>query len=343
MASNERHRDIVPFAEATKVERLGFHTYKVNLNDAFCIGAVPNGGYSASCMLAAAREHLSSRNQPDTLTAHFEYPNRTTSGPAIVAIEDVKLRSGQLSTLHLTLWQGGLLPDSPFFDPSISRRTILACTTHTNLRTFSGITLPTGFSVTSAAELPSPLPDFERLKTQDADEAWEKSVPPRGSDIVQSLGNWGFYMPRYEPLVPGVLDMWIRRSSGEMITQSALPYVVDSFPYNIYAFLLAPELKKLLDAPQNPQEKERKEEANEQRASTWFPTVVKNIEVKMPLPEEGVEWLTVRVTSKQIKDGRFDLDLMVRDVDGEIIALSHHVAMILSIERNTGKKPRSSL
>jgi hypothetical protein len=294
-------------------------------------------------MLAAAREHLSSRNQPDTLTAHFEYLSRTTVGPAVVAIEDVKLRSGQLSTLHLTLWQGGLLPKAPFFDPATSRRTILAYTTHTNLRTFGGITLPTGFSVTSAAELPSPLPDFERLKTQDADEAWEKSVPPKGSEIVQSLNNWGFFMPRGEPLVPGVLDMWIRRSSGELITQSALPYVVDSFPYNIYAFLLAPELKKILDAPQNTVEKERKEEGQKQRASMWFPTVVMNMEVKMPLPEEGVEWLAVRVTSKQIKDGRFDLDVMVRDVEGEIVALSHHVAMILSIERNTGKKPKASL
>lgn len=294
-------------------------------------------------MLAAAREHLSSRNQPDTLTAHFEYPSRTTAGPAIIAIEDVKLRNGQLSTLHLTLWQGGLLSKTPFFDPSISRRTILAYTTHTNLRTFSGITLPTGFSVTSAAELPSPLPVFDRLKKQDSDEAWEKSIPPKGSEIVQSLNNWSFYLPRGEPTVPGVLDMWIRRSSGELIMQSALPYVVDSFPYDIYGFLLAPELKKILDAPQNTEEKERKEEAHEQRASMWFPTVVMNMEVKMPLPEEGVEWLAVRVTSKQIKEGRFDLDVMVRDMDGEIVALSHHVAMILSIERNTGKKPKAVL
>lgn len=74
----------------------------------------------------------------------------------------------------------------------------------------------------------------------------------------------------------------------------------------------------------------------------WFPTVVMNLEVKAALPEEGVEWLAMRVTSKQIKDGRFDLDVSVRDVDGELVALSHHVAMILSIERNT-RKSRSSL
>lgn len=69
-----------------------------------------------------------------------------------------------------------------------------------------------------------------------------------------------------------------------------------------------------------------------------------NMEVKSALPEEGVEWLAVRITSKQIKDGRFDLEVSVRDVDGELIALSNHVAMILSIERNTRKsKSQASL
>lgn len=41
----------------------------------------------------------------------------------------------------------------------------------------------------------------------------------------------------------------------------------------------------------------------------WFPTVVMNLEAKAALPEDGVEWLAVQVTSKQIKDGRSDLDV----------------------------------
>lgn len=181
-------------------------------------------------MLAAASEHLSSRGQPDTLTAHFEYPSRTSPGPAIVKIEDVKL-TGQLSTLHLTLWQGGLADRAPWTTPA-SRRIILAYTTHTSLRTFTGITLPTGFEGTPAAENP-PLPDFEVLKGEGggADGVWEESrLPGPARAAARSLQNWNFYVPRQGPLVPGVLDMWTRLSSGERITQSALPYVVDSFP-----------------------------------------------------------------------------------------------------------------
>ncbi|KAI1099546.1 hypothetical protein F4804DRAFT_337155 [Jackrogersella minutella] len=69
-----------------------------------------------------------------------------------------------------------------------------------------------------------------------------------------------------------------------------------------------------------------------------FPTVVVNLEVKAALPEAGAEWLAVRVTSKMIRDGRFDLDVLVRDVEGETVVLSHHVAMAVSLERNTAER-----
>jgi hypothetical protein len=81
-------------------------------------------------MLAAARVHLLSREQTDTFTTHFEYVNRTVAGLAIVTIKDVKLGL-QLSTLHLTLRQEGLLPRAPWIDPSTSRRSVVAYTTQT--------------------------------------------------------------------------------------------------------------------------------------------------------------------------------------------------------------------
>ncbi|KAK7752299.1 hypothetical protein SLS62_005835 [Diatrype stigma] len=314
---------------------------------------VPNGGYAASCMLAAASAHLSSRGQSDTLTAHFEYPGRTAAGPAIVAVEDVKL-AGQLSTLHLTLWQGGLLPHAPWIAPAVSRRVVLAYTNHTNLGSFAGMSLPTGYEVTAAAALPSPMPDFERLIATGADDAWEEAKAPAGpsssSDFTRSLRNWNFYEPRAGPLTPGALDMWVRFASGERLTQAALPYVVDSFPFNLHTFLAAPEVRQLLLEPppapqQDPTGAARAEDLRKkdrQRAGLWFPTVVMNLEAKKALPDEGVEWLAVRVTSKQIREGKFDIDVLVRDVEGEMVALSHHVAMIVSMEKNTREKGASA-
>lgn len=295
-------------------------------------------------MLAAAKEHLLSRDQPDLLTAHFEYPARTAAEPAIVVIEDVKL-SQPVSILHLTLWQGGLLSQAPWITPSVSRRIVLAYVTFTNLSNLSGLGVPTGYEVSPGAALP-PLPDFESLKSKGADDEWEEQTLPKASGVpMTSLLNWRFYFPRGEPLVPGMLDMWICLRSGERITQGVLPYVVDSFPFNLHTYLVAPEVRKLLlDAA--PEEAEatqgKKRQGNEQRATMWFPTMLMNLEVKMVLPEEGVEWLAMRVTSKQIRDGKFDLDVMVRDVEGELVALSHQVAMIVAVDKNTKKREKSA-
>ncbi|KAJ4393738.1 hypothetical protein N0V93_002953 [Gnomoniopsis smithogilvyi] len=340
------------FLEATNVEKLDSSTYRVNLDKAFCVGTVPNGGYAASCMLAAASLHLSLRGHPDTLTAHFEFPGRSEAGPAVVVIEEVKL-GVQLSTLHLTLWQGGLLAEAPWITPSVSRRAVLAYTNHTSLETFTGMTVPTSYEVSAAAELP-PLPDFKALKSQgdSVDDIWEESSPPESAIAIQrSLSNWHFLVPCGDPVLPGMVDIWMSRSNGERITQSSLPYVMDSFPFNLHTFLMNPELRKLMEAEasQSHDSGGHSKTTNEDRgrASLWFPTVALNLEIKKVLPEEGAEWLAMRLTSKQMKDGRFDLDIQVRDIDGELVALSHQVALIVEIERNTrkshGSEPKAAL
>jgi len=66
----------------------------------------------------------------------------------------------------------------------------------------------------------------------------------------------------------------------------------------------------------------------------WYPTVVMNVDVKKALPEEGVRWLFCRSMAKQIKNGRLDLEVVVLDSSGELIALSHHVCLVVSAGRN---------
>ncbi|KAI9695816.1 MAG: hypothetical protein M1820_008410 [Bogoriella megaspora] len=344
MASDAPDRNPALFSEATKVVRLDSYTYEANLDEDFGIGAVPNGGYAVSCMLAAASAHLSSRRQPDVLTAHFEFPSRTSTGAAVVVIEDVKVGQ-QISILHLTLWQGGLLSQAPWVTPSVSRRSILGYVNFSNLRAFTGMTIPTGYWETPAAELPSPMPDFQALKTEGSDKGWELSrIPKSSAQIQRSLQRWQFYLPRHGPLTPGVCDMWIRLASGERITQGALAYVVDSFPINMNTFLASTEMRELFyNAPRNPETSTQENHSEDkQRAGVWLPTVVMNLEVKKALPEDGIEWLAVRVTSKQIQDGKFDIDIVVRDGEGELVALSNHVALILEMERNTVKRKPST-
>ncbi len=73
-------------------------------------------------------------------------------------------------------------------------------------------------------------------------------------------------------------------------------------------------------------------------ARFWYPTILLNLEIKKALPPEGAEWLFVRVRSKVIKNGRMDLDIMVMDESGDVVALSQHVALVLSAERNMNRR-----
>lgn len=77
-------------------------------------------------------------------------------------------------------------------------------------------------------------------------------------------------------------------------------------------------------------------------ARFWYPTVLLNIDFKKPLPEEGVEWLFVRCATKQIKNGRMDLDIVILDEGGDIVALSHHVALAVGSERNVAERKTGS-
>ncbi|KAI0451717.1 hypothetical protein F5B21DRAFT_364592 [Xylaria acuta] len=44
--------------------------------------------------------------------------------------------------VHLTLWQRGLQSQKPWITPSMSKRVVLAYTTHANLRTFGSFSIP---------------------------------------------------------------------------------------------------------------------------------------------------------------------------------------------------------
>jgi len=73
----------------------------------------------------------------------------------------------------------------------------------------------------------------------------------------------------------------------------------------------------------------------------WYPTVVLNLDIKKALPEEGVEWLFSRSRSKVIKNGRFDIEVVILDQFGELVALSHHVTLILGVDRNMAERSRN--
>lgn len=73
-------------------------------------------------------------------------------------------------------------------------------------------------------------------------------------------------------------------------------------------------------------------------ARMWYPTLLLNLDVKKALPAEGVRWLYQRVQAKSIKNGRYDLEIIIKDETGDLVALSHHVVLAVSAERNTAAR-----
>lgn len=69
-----------------------------------------------------------------------------------------------------------------------------------------------------------------------------------------------------------------------------------------------------------------------------------NLEVKRPLEEEEkVEWLFVRMQSKEVRNGRFDLEVVVLDEKEQLVALGGLVGLVLGMERNLGARGRGKI
>lgn len=144
----------------------------------------------------------------------------------------------------------------------------------------------------------------------------------------------------------GIVDQWSRlRTRGPKggpgrWTNEAVAYLGDMFPVILRDLGTIGE-KTQLDQYQhhdrqtpglNPHPK------MEHNAAFWFPTVTLNIDFKKPLPPNGVEWIYSRITVKQIRNGRVDFNVVLLDVDGDVVATSTQVALVLSASRNIGRR-----
>lgn len=142
------------------------------------------------------------------------------------------------------------------------------------------------------------------------------------------------------------LEQWVRftpegKEGGGRWTNDCLGFVVDMFPQIVEEYLDVAD--KDAKGGKEGEGKEPVDEAarGEERtkARFWYPTLVLNLDIKKALPEDeggerGVEWLFVRVGAKVVRNGRMDLDILVLDEGGEVVATSTHVGLIMGTERN---------
>lgn len=273
----------------------------------------------ASTILRAAEEHLASRGQKHSITGHFEYLNRTEVGPAIIVIEDTK-PGRSVSNIHATLYQGDLQDEAPFITAN-TRKPVVAYLINTNLDKEKGVSLETQWEL-----LPRPKPvDFSKIASEQ-DANWSSKDSRIGMAqraVAKAPRNLDIFFPRESGRL-GLEDNWIRFKSGEGWTNASLGFLADVLPIVIEAW--RPKTDDETDAPYRRDEQ------------FWYPTLVLNLDIKKALPEKGVEWLFLRTMTRQVRNGRFDLESTILDQNGELVAVANHVNLVLPLGRNLAKR-----
>ncbi|KZZ97323.1 thioesterase family protein [Moelleriella libera RCEF 2490] len=322
----------------TQVTRLSDTIYAADLASELCVGSVPNGGYVASVILRVAQEYLAPRDQRDTMHTHIQYLSRTQAGPAYLVVEEAKM-GRNTSVLHISVHQQGLLATAPFLDgggsdaaaaPKGRKARVTAYVTNTNLAKQSGITLPTSWKLPDA-----PAPVDLGLLSCGQDRAWTRIQVPLMRRIP-SVKTLDFFAQRAGHVSNAAHDYWVRCANGEPFTSVSLGFVADA------AAAMIPESYRQEDAGRPPRDGEIRHDQ-----AYWYPTVTLSIDVKKKLPEPeegegGARWLRLRAASKAIRNGRSDLEIVIFDQGGELVALSHHVAMVLDFSRNLSGRRQSS-
>ncbi|OBT48745.1 hypothetical protein VE00_00823 [Pseudogymnoascus sp. WSF 3629] len=300
------------FAEATAIKAIDSHTYEGNFPADWSIGKVPNGGIVCGNFLAVAKLHfdttLKAQNQPHTIAFHTDFLRRTQEGPCRFKVTDTKL-GRQTSVIHISMSQG--------------REEVVAYLTQSNLHTEEGLSLDAGFEL---HPVPPPV-DLVKLK-EDKDEHWERRAEMPFASFRKAVTKLQFNFPRAGQPHISIGDEWVRMNTGEKITNQSLGFIADMFPMPVESFR----------ERENRYDSKDPEEAKKPLGIYWYPTVLLNIEFKKLLPEGGVEWLFSRCKTKLIKNGRMDLELTIMDAEGDIVALSHHVCMVLPAARNVAPR-----
>ncbi|KAI9701418.1 MAG: hypothetical protein M1820_006509 [Bogoriella megaspora] len=301
------------FEKATTVKPLNSHSYGADFPDAWCIGSVPHGGFITAVFLRVARTHfettLRRQNQPNTLTLHLEFLRRTQTGPATFFVSDIKL-GRQASVIHVTLTQGG-------------REEVVGYISNSDLAAEKGLSFTTDWTLN-----PKPLPvEIPKLKNG-TDSHWAEIDRMPFWEFRKASNRVRFFFPRQGQLGRGIVDEWMCLRSGERFTQDSIGFVTDMWP----------QILETYSDKGDPYDVNKETRTTPTTGTMWYPTLLLNLDVKKVLPPEGVEFLFQRVQAKRIQNGRFDLESVLMDEHGDVVALSHHVVLAVSAGRNLAQR-----
>jgi hypothetical protein len=271
---------------------------------------------------------------------------RTAAGPATLTVEDSKLGL-RTSTIHVTLSQEDDSSSANEQNKKLTAKVV-------GYITVSDPISDVGHSTPSTWELYPPAPsngppsvvvtaDNVSLSLDNATQTkWRQTGPTDWVKFRRVEHQCITFGPTSEYKKPGVIDQWARLrtvTSGSSAagngkwTNETLPFLSDWFPAGLEE-VGSQALSSSSSSPPSTRPK---------IPPFWYPTVTLNIDFKKSLPPQGVDWLYSRVVMKSVRNGRMDIEVVIMDEQGEIVALCSHIGLVVPIERNTnGRKYEKS-
>lgn len=275
------------------------------------------------------------------ISLQLTFLRRTDVGPALLTVEDIKIGT-RTSTIHVSLSQSRRKSNSP---PEVKVAGYI--TVSPEKLDQAGAAIATGGQ---DKLIPKPAPgslsdgavDLDSLRINGRDGVWE--VYP-ASPLIAVYHHFDVFTPpfplQYGKRVNSIVEQWnLFRPGGNADTgpgpiarwtNDTVPFLTDIFPQALLRLGTAADLVDV-------DNKVKLDDEVEDSFRHWYPTVTLNIDIKKSLPVEGVDWLYSRVVTKSVRGGRHDLEVEIRLPNGELVATSTQVGLVMDIGRNLSNR-----
>lgn len=274
----------------------------------------------------------------------LSYFRRTRTGRARVEVTDIKLGS-RLSSVQVRMFQARGVNDGTQEEEVIGGYVTVCDLEAEGRGSEMGPVMAIPFTHQSISV--PPKADFAALASPAATDGHWTRLRSLFVENISVMHNIEFYVrpsevSRLLGSKFGVLQQWCRfapygmNEKGENTHQSVGRWRTSDGSVCILSDVF-PELLELLTTRPFVGE----ENSNEMKGFFWFPTVSLNLDIKKALPQEGVEWLYSQIEVRKVQGGRFDVQLVLLDTEGDVVALSNQIALIVGMERNM--KPQGKI
>ncbi|PVH95025.1 hypothetical protein DM02DRAFT_618173 [Periconia macrospinosa] len=249
----------------------------------------------------------------EVVSKHFSTSLARQNQPHTIALHVEFLRRTQAGPATFKIEEVKLGRQTSIVHVHVSqdgREEIIAYATNSNMDTEDGVSFDTQYELYPRR----PTVDFSKLE-RNTDENWKWNSNMPFPTFRKATAKVKFHLPVSGQVLPSIADQWVCFADGTNFTDSSIGFVADMFP-------------QILEWHRN-------------QKKSWYPTLLLNLDVKKTLPPEGVKWLGNRVQIKKLHKGRMDLEVHILDAEGDIVALSHHVALVVDASRNLAERSGS--